>query len=316
VWASAAWLLGVGVALALPGLPLDWWSQFRLEERFGFNRSTLRTWVLDRAKMLLLSAAIGLPLLALVLRLVTWMGPLWWLWAWAAVMAFQLLMLVLAPLLILPLFNKFTPLPEGTLRDRLLALGERTGFTARTIQVVDGSRRSGHSNAYFTGFGRFRKIVLYDTLLAQLGEDELEAVLAHEIGHYRRGHIPKMMAWSAASMVAAFACIGWLAARPEFLRAFGFPADAGLAPVLLLFGLLGGAVTFWLTPVGNALSRRHEYQADAYARSAMGGPAPLIGALRKLHEKNLANLTPHPIFGAFYYSHPTLVEREAALARG
>ena len=312
-WAGAGWLFAVGLVLSLPDLPLDWWSQFRLEERFGFNRSTLKTWILDRIKVAVLSAVLALPLLALVVWLTGRIGPAWWVWAWALIMGFQLLMIVVAPILILPLFNKFTPLPDGTLRDRLLALGERTGFSARTIQVVDGSKRSGHSNAYFTGFGKFRKIVLYDTLIAQMSEPELEAVLAHEIGHYKRGHIPRMLVWMAASLLATFAAIGWLARRPELPAAFGFPDGSGIAPVLLLFGLLGGAVTFWLTPVGNFWSRKQEYEADAYAVKTMGGPDPLRSALRKLHEKNLANLTPHPLYSAFHYSHPTLVEREAAM---
>jgi STE24 endopeptidase len=247
------------------------------------------------------------------LKLTDWIGDQWWLWAWVLLMAFQAVMMVLAPIFILPLFNKFTPLPAGSLRDRLLKLGERTGFSAKTIQVADGSRRSAHSNAYFTGFGRFRKIVLYDTLIAQLTEVELEAVLAHEIGHYRRGHIPKMLIWAGVSSLVSFALLGWLARQSVFLEAFGFKGSAGTAPVLLLAGLLGGAVTFWLTPLGTRRSRRHEFEADAYARNAMAESASLIGALRKMHEKNLSNLTPHPWFSGFYYSHPTLVEREAAL---
>jgi STE24 endopeptidase len=301
--------------MGLPDLPLEWWSQFRLEERFGFNKSTLKIWVTDHLKMLALSAILGLPLMGGILQLTDWIGSQWWLWAWVLLMAFQAVMMVLAPIFILPLFNKFTPLPEGSLRDRLLKLGERTGFSARTIQVADGSRRSAHSNAYFTGFGRFRKIVLYDTLIAQLTEVELEAVLAHEIGHYRRGHIPKMLIWAGISSLISFGLLGWLAQQPEFLVAFGFKATAGTAPVLLLAGLLGGAITFWLTPLGTRRSRRHEFEADAYARNAMGEIDSLTGALRKLHEKNLSNLTPHPWFSRFYYSHPTLVEREAALRR-
>lgn len=315
IWAEAGWLYLVGTALSLPDLPLDWWSQFRLEERFGFNRSTLRTWVVDRIKGLLLSAVIAVPLVALLLAITRKLGPAWWIWAWGLIIGFQLLMIVVAPILILPLFNKFTPLPDGSLRERLLRLGERTGFSARTIQVVDGSRRSGHSNAYFTGFGRFRKIVLYDTLIQQLTEPELEAVLAHEIGHYKRGHIPRMLAWMAVSLFLAFGVIGWLARQPEFPQAFGFRPDSGLAPVLLLFGILGGTVTFWFTPLGNFWSRKHEYEADAYAVKIMGEAESLVGALRKLHEKNLANLTPHPLYSAFHYSHPTLVEREAAMRR-
>ena len=312
-WGQAAWLFLVGMAMSLPSIPFGWWEQFRLEQRFGFNTTTLGTWILDQLKGLLLAVCLGFPLLVLVLKLVGWMGSLWWFWAWAALLTFQLIMVVLAPVVILPLFNQFTPLAEGSLRDRLLALGQRTGFNARTILVMDGSKRSHHSNAFFTGFGRFRKIVLFDTLMAQLNEPELEAVLAHEVGHYKRGHIPKMLAWAAASSLAAFAVIGWLGGKPWFAGAFGFPPDSGVAPSLLLFALLSGAVTFWFSPLANFWSRKHEYEADAFARAAVGGAAPLISALRKLAEKNLSNLTPHPWFSAFYYSHPTLLEREQAL---
>ncbi len=313
VWSMAAFLLTTGFLLNLTGLPFDWYTQFRLEERFGFNTTTQKLWWLDRAKGLLLAALIGLPLLALVLKLADWAGSWWWLWAWGAMLGFQLLMLVLAPILILPLFNKFTPLPEGGLRERLLALAERTGFRARGIQVMDGSKRSRHSNAFFTGFGRFRKIVLFDTLMEQLLETELAAVLAHEIGHYKKGHIPKMMAWSAMSLLAGFYTLAWLAGQEWFYRAFGFE-PGHLAPAFLLFGLLAGAITFWFTPLANLWSRRFEYQADSFAACAMGESTSLVGALRKLNEKNLSNLTPHPLYSGFYYSHPTLLERERALA--
>lgn len=312
-WANAAWLFGVGVLLTLPGLPFDWWGQFRLEQRFGFNTTTQRLWWLDRLKGLFLAALLGYPLLVLVVKLFGWMGDRWWLWAWGVMMGFQLVMMVLAPVLILPLFNKLTPLADGSLRERLLALGERTGFSAKTILVMDGSKRSRHSNAFFTGFGRFRKIVLFDTLISQLSEPELEAVLAHEVGHYKRGHIPKMLLWSAASSLAGFAAIGWLARSPWFTEGFGFAPDGGVAPTLLLFALLSGSVTFWLSPLANFWSRKHEFEADAYAADAVGTSAPLIGALRKLTEKNLSNLTPHPLFSAWHYSHPTLLERETAM---
>jgi len=229
-------------------------------------------------------------------------------------------MLVLAPVLILPLFNKFTPLPEGSLRERLLALAQRTRFRARSIQLMDGSKRSRHSNAFFTGFGRFRKIVLFDTLVQQLAEPELEAVLAHEIGHYRKKHIPKMLAFSAISSLAGFYCVAVLARQECFYRAFGFQPSAFslqpsvIAPALLLFGLLAGTVTFWFAPLLHGWSRRYEYQADAFAAHVMNEAQSLIGALRKLNEKNLSNLTPHPWYSGFYYSHPTLLEREQALA--
>jgi STE24 endopeptidase len=221
-------------------------------------------------------------------------------------------MAVLAPVIILPLFNKFSPLPEGTLRERLLRLAGRTEFRAKSIQVMDGSKRSRHSNAFFTGFGRFRKIVLFDTLVQQLGEQELEAVLAHEIGHYKKRHLPKMLVASGLGSLAGFYLLSILAAQPWFYRSFGF-GPGNIAPALLLFGLLAGLVTFWLSPLAHWWSRRYEYQADAFAARVMNEAGSLIGALRKLNEKNLGNLTPHPLYSGFYYSHPTLLEREEAL---
>ncbi|MCF7687233.1 MAG: M48 family metallopeptidase [Cephaloticoccus sp.] len=312
VWSRTVYLLLVGVLLAVPGLPFEWWSQFRLEAKYGFNKSTPALWVVDKFKGLGLMLVIGFVLLWVLLSLVDWVGNSWWLWGFGVLFGFQILMLVLYPKLILPIFNKLTPLPDGELRDRLMALGERTGFKAQAIEVMDGSKRSGHSNAFFTGFGRFRRIVLFDTLMNQLSTEELEAVLAHEIGHYRRGHIPKMIAVSAGMQLGGFALIAWLARSYWFNPAFGFPPGE-LAPSLLMFGLLSGLVTFWFSPIGNLFSRKHEYEADAFARDAMGGASAMIGALRKLAQKNLSNLTPHPWFSAFYYSHPTLVERERAL---
>jgi len=311
-WASAAFLFAIGLALSVPGLPLDWYEQFRLEERFGFNTTTQQLWWLDRLKGLLLAILLGYPLLVLVLKLAEWTGHWWWLWAWGALLSFQLLMALLAPVLILPLFNKFTPLPEGSLRQRLLNLAERTRFRAKSIQVMDGSKRSRHSNAFFTGFGRFRKIVLFDTLIQQLTEPELEAVLAHEIGHFKKRHIPKMLAASALGSLAGFYLISLLARQAWFYRSFGFEPGA-LVAALLLFGLLSGVVTFYFSPVAHWWSRRYEYQADAFAAEVMSEARSLIGALRKLNEKNLSNLTPHPFYSGFYYSHPTLLEREQAL---
>jgi len=312
-WRGAAWIAGIMMMLSLPSLPFEWWEQFRIEAQFGFNTTTATTWIADRLKGLVLSLALGVPLLALILATVTWVGSLWWLWAWAGMVAVQVTLLFLAPVLILPLFNRFTPLPEGGLRDRLLALGQRTGFNARTIQVMDGSKRSRHANAFFTGFGRFRKIVLFDTLIAQLTEPEIESVLAHEIGHQQLRHIPQRMVWGVVMLLAGFGAMGWLAAQPSFIAAFGFQSTTAVAPALVLFILLVPAVLFWTSPLGNRWSRTHEFEADAYAREAVGSPAPLVSALRKLSEKNLSNLTPHPVYSAFHYSHPTLVEREAAL---
>lgn len=313
-WDDAVFILLAGIVLGIPGLPFEWIAQFRLEARFGFNKSTPGLWVTDKLKGLFLTVLIGFPLLWAMLSLVDWVGGRWWIWAFALLFGFQLLMIVLYPKLILPLFNKLTPLPEGELRTRLMSLADRTGFKAKTIEVIDGSKRSGHSNAYFTGFGRFRRIVLFDTLISQLSPEELEAVLAHEVGHYKCGHIPRMLAVGAGMLLASFAALAWLARSDWFNLGFGFPPGE-LAPSFLLFGLLSGVATFWLTPLGNLFSRKHEYEADAFAREAMGGAIPLLGALRKLAQKNLSNLTPHPWFSGFYYSHPTLVERERALQK-
>ncbi|HEY1789272.1 MAG TPA: M48 family metallopeptidase, partial [Verrucomicrobiae bacterium] len=234
-WVMGAFLFATGLGLSVLSLPLDWISQFRLEQRFGFNTTTQRTWWLDRLKALLLSLALGYPVLVLLLKVPTWAGAWWWLWDWGAVMAVQLIMSVLAPILILPLFNKLTPLPAGSLQNKLLDLARRTQFGAKSIQLMDGSKRSRHSNAFFTGFGRFRKIVLFDTLVEQLSEPELEAVVAHEIGHYRKGHIPKMLISSAAGLLAGFYVLAMLAKQDWFYRAFGFePGNITLA--FLLFG--------------------------------------------------------------------------------
>jgi len=318
IWAMAGLLFVVGVALSILGLPFAWYAQFKLEGRFGFNTSTMRTWVFDRVKGFLLALLLGYPLLALVLKLIDWAGAVWWLWAAAVVIAFQLLLLLVAPTIIMPLFNKFTPLPQGTLRERLFALAQRTDFPTHSIELMDGSKRSRHSNAFFTGFGRFRKIVLFDTLVAQLTEPELESVLAHEIGHYKKRHVLKSLGVSIAGVVAGFAAIAWLARQQWFYRAFGFEHQAGFAaanvvPALLLFGLLAGTIIFWLSPFINSWSRRFEYEADAFARATVGEAQSMVHALRKLSEKNLSNLIPHPLYSGFYYSHPTLLERERAL---
>ncbi len=317
IWGQSLVLLALLFVLSIPGWPFEWWHTFRLEERFGFNKSTLRLWLADKGKGLLLGLLIGCPLLALLLALVQFAGTYWWVWGFAAFFLFQIVMVVAYPMFIMPLFNKMEPLEEGSLKDRLFALSGRTGFRAKTILKMDGSRRSTHSNAFFAGFGRFRRIVLYDTLMEQMNEAELEAVLAHEIGHYKLGHIPKMVALSALSGLVMFGALGWLASSPWFAQAFLFSeADASrLVPVLLLFMMLSGLVSFWLSPLASRLSRKHEYEADAFARESVGSAAPLVAALRNLHRENLSNLTPHPLYSAFHYSHPTLLERESALRR-
>jgi len=315
IWGQALVLFLIAVILGLPGMPFEWWSTFRIEERFGFNKSTQKLWIVDKAKGFVLGFGIGYPLLALLIFLVTSAGDLWWIWGFTVFFLFQLVMVVAYPMFIMPLFNRMEPMAAGELKDRLFALAERTGFKAQTILVIDGSKRSGHSNAFFAGFGRFRRIVLYDTLIEQMSHEELEAVLAHEIGHYKKGHIPKMITLSGVMTFAMFALLGWMAGGTWLAEAFHFSAAAAeqFVPVLLLFMLLSGLLTFWLSPFSSLWSRKHEYEADAFARDAMDSSEPLIRALRKLHKENLSNLTPHPVYSRFYYSHPTLLERESSL---
>ncbi|MEM9158908.1 MAG: M48 family metallopeptidase [Verrucomicrobiota bacterium] len=311
---SALFLIFLMVIFGIPGLPFEYYSQFKIEEKYGFNKSTVKLWVTDKIKGGIVGFVIGAPLLWLLIGLVDWLGDSWWIWGFGIMFVFQLVMMVLYPMLILPLFNKLSPLEEGSLKDRLMALSDRSGFKAKTIQVIDGSKRSTHSNAYFTGFGKFRRIVLYDTLIEQMGVEELEAVLAHEIGHYKKGHIPKMIAISAALMLGGFWLVDLLAFSPWFFEGFGFEGQ-NMGVAFLLFSMMSGLLTFWLGPVFNLMSRKHEYEADAFAKEHVGSGKPLSDALRNLSEKNLSNLIPHPTYSAFHYSHPTLIEREAALEK-
>lgn len=312
-------LVLVGAVLGLPSLPWEWWAQFRLEERFGFNKSTMKLWVMDKVKGLIVSLLLGVPIIAALLKVYLAFPTYWWVGAIGLIVGFQALMLVIYPLWIMPWFNRFEPLKEGSLRDRLMALAKRTEFTAQDIQVMDGSKRSGHSNAFFAGLGRWRRIVLFDTLVEQLSDEELEAVLAHEIGHYKCGHIPKRLFVSVGMVSLSLGALGWLLmpSNHGFFTLFGFPADGPMIYyAFLLLSMLSGILSFWLTPLFNMQSRKHEYEADAFAKQAMGAPEPLVSALRKLHDKNLSQLLPHPVFSGFYYSHPTLLERQAALQTG
>jgi STE24 endopeptidase len=316
-WGQALTLIAVFTVLSLPSIPFDAWSTFKIETEFGFNRSTVGLWISDKIKGFLISIALGLPLLALLIAFVGWFPMIWWLWGFLLFFGFQLLMAVVYPMWIMPLFNKLEPLPEGSLKDALFNLAERTGFKAKTILVMDGSRRSGHSNAFFAGFGRFRRIVLFDTLMKQLQPQQLEAVLAHEIGHYKLGHIPKMLIISAVISLAVFALLGLLSHWSGFVEGFGFDVETlpSTGPTLLLFMLLAGLVGFWLSPLTHRRSRKHEYEADAFARDAMESPQPLVEALQCLHKENLSNPAPHPLYSAFHYSHPVVLERIRALRK-
>ena len=317
VWGQGGVLFGFGLLMSIPGIPFEWYSQFKLEERFGFNKSTIRLWVVDKIKGVFEGLLLGFPIICLIIWLVITVNY-WWLWAAIIVFAYQMVLQVVYPLWIMPWYNKFEPLPQGALRDRLMDLAGRTGFKAKTILVVDGSKRSRHSNAYFAGFGRFRRIVLYDTLINQLSEGELEAVLAHEIGHYKLGHIVKNLVVSTLFTIVGFCVLGFLVGTPGFIEGFGFVYNAempvmNVASAILLFGIMGELIMFWLTPLFNFWSRQKEFEADNFARESLSSSEPLIGALRKLHEQNLANLTPHPLYSGFNYSHPTLLEREVAM---
>ena len=307
-----ALFLGSILALSsLFGLPFSLYSTFVLEKRFGFNTTSLRTWCLDLLKSAVLGLILGFGLYYLFYRFMNAAGALWWLWAALAFSLVNLVLSFLYPLLIAPLFNKFSPLAAGSLSDRIGELGARLGFRFKGVYVMDGSKRSRHSNAYFTGFGASRRIVLYDTLLASMGEEEVLAVLAHEIGHWRKGHLAKGMALSIALSFAGFWILSLLAGYPPLYAAFGLPGPSTEA-LLLVFGLLSDPATFFLTPLLSAWSRRHEYEADRCAVENAGADA-LASALVKLNKENASNLHPHPLYSFWYYSHPTLVERLAAI---
>jgi STE24 endopeptidase len=306
-----AFLSALSVLTSVASLPFSLWSTFVLEARFGFNRTTWRTWVTDRAKGLALSAAIGIPLLYAAHGFMTATGRLWWAWLWAFLAAVQVVLLWLYPAVIAPIFNRFVPLPDGELRARLDALCRQTGFRTRGLFVVDASRRSAHSNAYFVGIFRPR-IVLFDTLLSTMTVGEAVAVLAHEIGHYRERHVVKRLAAGLLSTLAALAALAWLARWPPLFQAFGFAAPSWGAAVALV-SLAGGALTYFLAPLGAWWSRRCELAADRFAVRHADSPEALGTALVKLAGENLGNLHPHPWYVRWHYSHPPLLERLAAL---
>ncbi|GAA4416678.1 M48 family metallopeptidase [Quisquiliibacterium transsilvanicum] len=323
-WLQNAWLallpdapllrqvLLVGSVVLVGGLfdlPMDWYRQFRLEQRFGFNRMSLRLWTADLLRGAAIGAALGLPLAAAALWLMRSAGQSWWLWVWALWIAFSLLVMWLYPSVIAPLFNRFEPLPPGPVRTRVEALLTRCGFAPRGLFVMDGSRRSAHGNAYFTGFGRARRIVFFDTLLSRLDEDEIEAVLAHELGHFRLKHIRKRILLGMATSLAGLWLLGLLARQPWFYQGLGVGAPVDFeALALLLFFLALPVFAFPLQPLFSLLSRRHEFEADAFAARNARATA-LASALVKLYEDNAATLTPDPLHSAFHDSHPPAAQR-------
>ncbi len=313
VFAQAFAVMAVVMGISIFSIPFEYYEQFVIEQKFGFNKSSVGLWIVDNIKEAVLSVVVGAPILALVLWFTQTFSATWWIWAFAVVAVFQVVMIIVYPMFIVPLFNKLEDLPEGELRTALFDLAKRGKFFAKSIQVIDGSKRSSHSNAYFTGFGKFRRIVLFDTLIAQLEQNELEAVLAHEIGHYRKGHIYKMMFTSFLMMFVMFAFMGYIANCDWFYTQFGFEKSQGMGAVILMCMLFAGFFVFWISPISNYFSRKHEYEADAFASELCNGPEALISALKKLHKKNLGNLTPHKLYSMCNYSHPTLAERMGAL---
>jgi STE24 endopeptidase len=318
-WGTMGYQLALLAAFTLIGaiieLPLDWYSTFRIEQRFGFNRMSLGLWLADMVKGAAVGAVIGLPLAALVLWIMGASGGLWWLWAWFAWVGFNLLMLVIYPTVIAPIFNKFEPLPDEALKSRVQSLMQRCGFAAKGLFVMDGSRRSAHANAYFTGLGAAKRVVFFDTLLKRLSPGEVEAVLAHELGHFKHKHVTKRMVAIFGMSLLGLALLGWLAGQS------GFYAGLGVAPnlaapndalALLLFMLALPPFTFFIAPLMAHFSRRDEFQADAYACAQADG-RELASALLKLNEDNATTLTPDPLYVRFYYSHPPTLERLAAL---
>jgi STE24 endopeptidase len=289
--------LALLAAFALIGglitLPMSWWSTFRIEERFGFNKMTLGLWLGDLVKGTLVGALVGLPIAALILWLMGTAGPAWWLWAWGAWMVFNLLLLVLYPTVIAPLFNKFEPLQDADVKARVNALMQRCGFKSSGLFVMDGSRRSAHANAYFTGFGAAKRVVFFDTLLRQLSPPEIDAVLAHELGHYRRRHIIKRIAMMFAMSLGGFALLGWASQQAWFYVGLGVTPSLNApndALALLLFLLVVPLFTFFLSPLAAQMSRRHEFEADAYAAEQTSG-VDLANALLKLYQDNASTLT-------------------------
>mgnify|MGYP001455759824 CR=1 FL=1 len=311
---SVIFCLAVGLCFSLASFPIDCYSTFVLEAKFGFNKTTIGLYLSDKLKGLVLALVIGVPFLIVVLWLMDMMGPYWWVWAFVFITAFQLLMIVIFPTFIAPWFNKFEPLKEGELRERILALAEQLGFKTSGIFTMDGSKRSGHSNAYFTGIGKAKRIVLFDTLIEQMTLEQGLAVFAHEMGHYKMKHIHRMLVVQTVFLFIGLYLLSLLLNAPWFFHAFGLAPSHHAA--LVLFSLVSGPATFYLGPLLNRLSRTHEYEADRFAAETLRDGKPMEEALVNLTVKNLSNLNPHPWYSAYHYSHPTAVERIGAIRRG
>jgi STE24 endopeptidase len=319
MWQQIALLVAFMLIGAVIDLPMTLYQTFVLEERFGFNKMTFKLWLADLLKSSVVGALIGLPIVALILWVMGAAGPQWWLWAWGLWMGFNLLLLLIYPTFIAPMFNKFQPLEDETLKARVTALMQRCGFAAKGLFVMDGSKRSAHANAYFTGFGAAKRVVFYDTLLAKLSAGEVDAVLAHELGHFKHKHIIKRIVSMFAMSLGGFALLGWLATQAWFYTGLGVQPNMTTATpndalALLLFMLVVPVFSFFISPLFAQLSRKHEFEADAYAVAQTSG-TDLSTALLKLYEDNASTLTPDPVYVKFYYSHPPASERLLRMTR-
>ncbi len=306
LWQQVVLVLAFTLVGGLIDLPMSLYQTFVLEQKFGFNKMTWKLWLSDAIKGLLLGLLLGVPLIAMVLWLMQAGGAYWWLWTWCALVFWQLFLMAIAPNVIMPLFNKFTPLEDEVLKSRVNTLMQRAGFTAKGFFVMDGSKRSAHSNAFFTGFGASKRVVFFDTLLKQLSPSEMEAVLAHELGHFKHRHIFKMMATSFVMTLIGLALLGYVSQQIWFYAGLGVTPNlmgGNEAVALLLFMLVVPVFTFLLAPISSWRSRVQEYEADAYAVS-QAPVADLSSALLKLYQDNAATLTPDPLYVKFYYSHP------------
>ncbi len=312
LWTGVAVLICFGMLSTLIDLPASVYSTFRLEAQFSFNRTTPGLFIADMLKSLILTLVIGIPFIALVLWLMAHAGEFWWLYVWAIWIGFSLLMIWAYPTFIAPLFNKFQPLENDDLKQRIEALLQRNGFASSGIFVMDGSKRSGHGNAYFTGLGANKRIVFFDTLLKGLNTDEIEAVLAHEVGHFKRKHLQKRLLWLGVFTLAGLALLGWLMQQDWFYSGLGISTHSTYI-ALLLFMLVLPVFTFFLSPVMAWFSRRHEFEADDFA-AEQASPLALIQALVKMYKENASTLTPDPLYSAFYDSHPPAPVRIAHLS--
>ncbi len=308
---GVAVLISFSLISSLIDIPSSLYSTFNIEERFGFNKSTLKTFFVDMIKGAALAMIIGIPLILLVLWLMESAGDFWWLYAWIALTAFSIIMMWAYPKFIAPIFNKFKPLEEGEVLDRLTSLLKRTGFNSDGVFVMDGSKRSSHGNAYFTGFGKTKRIVFFDTLLKHLSPTQVEAVLAHELGHFKRKHVLKGMIASMTMTLIGFAILAWLMNQAWFYSAFGIEQPSTYM-ALILFMLVSPAFTFFIGPIMARWSRKHEFEADEFAAKESNANE-LISALVSLYKKNAGTLTPDPLYSAFYDSHPPASIRIAHL---